>query len=220
VCHALPSPVDHPTPPVSCALSFSLAPALPLTTLSRSSAPSLSPVIGQRRDCRWPPPAPSPRHYSPTSKVWHLASSRPMTEPSRHHRLPEPSRRHHCAPSSPSQARLTGARHLLLPPPRSPIKGPLRAPYLLAPASAAPSHSLGPIELGVVVPPLSGEPLSPLSSGLKSNCYSLRAPPLCHKHSPPFSFAYRAQKPHRRPRRCENPPPHRGPAIPSAYRSN
>jgi hypothetical protein len=44
--HSLPSPADRPTPPVSRALSFSLAPALPLTTWSHSSAPSLSTVIG------------------------------------------------------------------------------------------------------------------------------------------------------------------------------
>jgi hypothetical protein len=43
-----------------------------------------------------------------TSSVWRLVSARAIPSP----HLLEPSRRHHCAPSSPSQAHLTDARHL------------------------------------------------------------------------------------------------------------
>jgi hypothetical protein len=72
--HALPSPAGRLAPPVSHTRPLSLAPALPLAGGPQSSVTSPSPVIGHRRDRRWPPPAPSPRHYSLTSKIWRLAS--------------------------------------------------------------------------------------------------------------------------------------------------
>jgi hypothetical protein len=142
--HTLPSPADRPAPPISRAHSLSLVPALPLTTRSRSSAPSPSPVIGQRRDRRRPPSAPSPRHYSPTSKVWRLASLRTVIEPFRHHHLHRailspPLCHHHHRRSEPHRCTPPPP-----PPPRLPIKGPLRAPHLLAPASATPFSSPGP----------------------------------------------------------------------------
>jgi hypothetical protein len=100
----LSPPPARPRPPLTARPRPSAAPALPLSiALSpagrpRMSAFSPSPMIGYRRNHRWPPPAPSPRHYSPTSKVWHLASlPRAIPSPC----LPEPSCRHHCAPSLP-----------------------------------------------------------------------------------------------------------------------
>jgi hypothetical protein len=65
----------NPAPPVSRARPFPLASALSLASGPRSSAPSLSPVIGYQHDRRRPPPpATSPRHYSCASEVRHRSA--------------------------------------------------------------------------------------------------------------------------------------------------
>jgi hypothetical protein len=75
------------SPPLSLTerphLSAATAPlsraALSLARGPRSLVPSPSPVIGHRRDCRRPPFAPYPRHYSLTSKTWRLVSPHTLT---------------------------------------------------------------------------------------------------------------------------------------------
>jgi hypothetical protein len=78
----------------------------------------------------------------------------------------------------------------------------------------------GPIELGAVVPPLSGELRPPLSGGLWSNYFSSYAPPLYRKPSTHLLFAYCARKPRRRLHFHERPPPRHGPATPGTLRPN
>jgi hypothetical protein len=88
---------DDSTPPISRARSHSLATALPLASRPLLSATPPSPVIRYRRVLHRPPPARRLAIITLTSSVWRLASARAILSP----RLPEPSHRHHCAPSSP-----------------------------------------------------------------------------------------------------------------------
>jgi hypothetical protein len=111
---------------------------------------SLSPVIGYRRDHHRPPLRHIPLPLLADQPNWRLAPvpSHPVTTV-----CPKPSRRHHCAPSSPPR-QASPVLAISPPPPRPPIKGPpelqlsshqLRPPLFPFPelnrASALPSFS-------------------------------------------------------------------------------
>jgi hypothetical protein len=145
-------PADRPAPPVSRNTPPARTPLFPWQAGHARQLPlSLSPVIGYRRDHR----RPSLRHIPSPLLVhqpnWCLAPvpSHPVTTV-----CPEPSRRHHCAPSSPPRQASLVLATSPLPPPQPPIKGPpelqlsshqLRPPLFPFPelnrASALPSPS-------------------------------------------------------------------------------
>jgi hypothetical protein len=135
-------------------------------------------------------------------------------------RLPEPSRRHF-VPSPPSWRARRCSPPLLPSPSLATYKRTTPSP-LFHHTRPQPLHlpPSGPIELGAVVPPLSGELCPPLSGGLWSNFFSSQAPPLCRKPSTHLLLAYCARKPRRRLHRRERPPPRHGLATPGTLRPN